>query len=216
MYRRVADRNAHLFVMASADPPRSELALEEYRALRATIRERSTLRLLVALITFVSWSTLALLLWRGGIAVGFGSLATLVILAAGFEAVFAIHVGVERIGRYVQSRYERPADGAPRWEHDAMAMGREVSMHAGVDPIFASLFGSATLLNLVPLVMPGIQWSVPIGPFPRGPAALLGLLALVMHGMFLWRIRQAKAFARRQRLAELAWFEQQTRTTPPS
>src|SRR5688572_14729222 len=59
--------------MMSIDPFRSELAHEEFRALRATIRERGTLRLLVVLITFVAWATLAMLSWRGGLSVSFGA-----------------------------------------------------------------------------------------------------------------------------------------------
>jgi hypothetical protein len=192
--------------MPPVDQPAPDLAREEFAALRATIRERGTLRLLVTAITFVSWVTLALLAWRGGVSVPFSALATLVVLAAGFEIVFNIHVGVERIGRYLQSRYERPAQGAPRWEHDAMAIGRNPALAPGIDSLFTPVFVAAALLNLAPVLLPGIQWSVPIRAFPRGLHGLWWFVAVFAHVMFLIRVRRAAAFAGRQRDADLEWF----------
>ena len=75
--------------------------LEEYKALRATIRERGTTRVWVFVTGLIAW---------GGLTVATASLATLpiatllplLILAGTFEAVFSIHTGVERVGRYLQ------------------------------------------------------------------------------------------------------------------
>ena len=80
----------------ATDP--TPLAVEEYRALRATIRERGTMRLVVALITFVAWAAGALAVVSWG-SVSALALLPLLVLVAGFEVVFATHVGVERIGR---------------------------------------------------------------------------------------------------------------------
>ena len=191
--------------MTSELPP-SDLAREEFRALRATIRERGTLRLFVAAITFVAWATLVLLTWRGGVSVPFGALATLLVLAAGFEIVFAAHVGVERIGRYLQSRYERTGHAAPRWEHDAMAIGKDQSLAGWIDPIFSPVFIAAAILNLVPVLMPGIQWSVPIRAIPRGLTGIWTLVAVFSHVAFIIRVRRCVSFASRQREVELEWF----------
>jgi hypothetical protein len=193
----------------NADPDSSDLAREEFRALRATIRERGTLRLFVAAITFVAWATLVLLAWRGGVSVPFAALATLLVLAAGFEIVFAIHVAVERIGRYLQARYERGGHGPPRWEHDAMAIGKEPSLAGWVDPLFSPVFIAAAILNLVPVLMPGIQWSVPIRMVPRGLTGLWSLVAVFCHVAFIIRVRRCVSFAAQQREIELRWFEKQ-------
>ena len=48
------------------------------------------------------------------------TLVPLLILVAGFEAIFALHVNVERIGRYLQVFHEDD-DG---WEQVAMQFGR--------------------------------------------------------------------------------------------
>jgi hypothetical protein len=42
------------------------------------------------------------------------SLIPLVVLAGGFEAIASLHLGVERIGRYVQVRFEGDYGDASR------------------------------------------------------------------------------------------------------
>ena len=94
---------------------------DEYAALRATIRERGTARVSLFVAGFVAWGALAV----GTAALAstpLASLLPLLVLAAVFEAVFALLVGVERIGRYLQVFHE--AGDGPRWEHTAMAFGR--------------------------------------------------------------------------------------------
>ena len=201
---------------ADVEARAGDLSTEEFRALRATIRERGTLRLLVAAITFVAWATLVLLAWRGGVAVSFAALATLLVLAAGFEVIFATHVGVERIGRYLQARYERPDLGLPRWEHDAMRLGRDPLLASGIDPLFTPVFTVAAILNLLPVLMPGIQWSVPIRQIPRGLTGLWLLVAVIVHVAFFIRISRASAYAKRQREMELDWFKRESRSSSAS
>ena len=125
----------------------SALSVEEYRALRATIRERGTMRLVVTVITFVAWARHGR--WDGRRVPVFG-LVPLLVLVAGFEMVFATHVGVERIGRYLQVRYES-ADGLPAWEHRRDGDRGRAGAGSGIDPLFASVFVIATLLNLIPV-----------------------------------------------------------------
>src|SRR4051812_50220463 len=94
----------------------TEHAQDEYTALRATIRERGTARVCLFVGGIAAWT---------GAAVATAALAStpvatllpLLLLASVFEAVFALHVGVERIGRYLQLFYETDgpdAAGIPR------------------------------------------------------------------------------------------------------
>jgi hypothetical protein len=77
------------------------LALAEYRELRATIRERGSLRHLTILITFSVWT--ATMLWAAStFSVPIFFVLPLVVLVAGFEVAFALHVAVERIGRFIR------------------------------------------------------------------------------------------------------------------
>ena len=178
--------------------PRGEataLGLEEFRALRATIRERGTLRLLVIALTFMSWAALSAVLASRGPTAGL-ALIPLVVLAAGFEVVFATHVGVERIGRYLQARYEIANQG-PRWEHLAMAGGPSVP---GLDPLAKRLFSIATVVNLLPSVL-----RVASGTVAVVPVVLLGVEALA-HTLFLVRLSVAARFASTQRVEDLTHF----------
>ena len=81
----------------------------EYSALRATIRERGTARVCVFAAGVAAWGALTVataVLASTPLA----TLLPLVVLASVFEAVFALHAGVERVGRYLQVFYEA---GAP-------------------------------------------------------------------------------------------------------
>ena len=97
--------------------------IEEYRALRDTIRERSTLRVWIVLVGLTAWA--ALTIAAGTLAeLPVSTLLPLLILSATFEIVFSLHTGVERVGRYIQVFFE--SETADRgWEHQAMAYGRQ-------------------------------------------------------------------------------------------
>ena len=71
----------------------------EYAALRATIRERGTARMLLIPFVFTAWAGVAIAT-SAVIAVALSTLVPLLVLAAGFEATFALYTNVERIGRY--------------------------------------------------------------------------------------------------------------------
>jgi hypothetical protein len=116
---------------------------DEYRALRATIRDRGTTRVWTFVAGITAWavSTIATL------SVGLPPVAVLVpllLLAATFEAVLALHVGVERIGRYLFVFHH------DEWERAAAAFGKPRGAIA-VDPLFSAYFVLASLLTLVPL-----------------------------------------------------------------
>ena len=102
-------------------------------------------------VTCLGWAVLTLiLLLLGG--PPFATLLPLMVLVGGFEAVHALHVGAERIGRYLQVYYEADPNG-PRWETTAMTVGPALP-GGGIDPLFSVVFVGATLINLVPALLP--------------------------------------------------------------
>jgi hypothetical protein len=169
---------------------RMSLTESEYAALRQTIATRGTVRVVLLPLTLLGWgltATALLLFSELPVAVIF----PLAMLAAGFEAIHALHVGVERIGRYVQVFYEDGAD-SPRWETTAMAVGPALP-GGGIDPLFTVVFLSAALFNLVPALLPRPT-----------PVELVVIGAL--HVVFLVRVIRARVAAARQRAVELESF----------
>jgi hypothetical protein len=162
------------------------LSESEFAALRQTISSRGTTRMVLLPVTLAGWAGAALLGDIGG--VPHATLFALIVLAAGFEAIHALHAGVERIGRYLQVFYEG-SPGSPKWETTAMAVGPALP-GGGVDPLFTVVFGLAALVNLIPAFMP---W----------PAPLEGGFIATVHVVFLVRLVRARVAAARQRAVEL-------------
>jgi len=166
---------------------RMSLAEMEYAALRQTIASRGTARMTLVPVTIIGWALVA------GTLTALGShpasaLFPLSILAGGFEAIHAMHVGVERIGRYLQVFYEG-AENGPMWETIAMTVGPALP-GGGVDPLFSVLFAAAALLNLIPALAPA-------------PTTLELVVIGVMHLALLVRIARARVAAARQRAVDL-------------
>lgn len=174
---------------------------EEYRALRATIRERGTARVWIFVIGIMAWAAMVLATVSVTPELPITALLPLLALAALFEALFALHTGVERIGRYLQSFYEQPDDtSGRRWEHIAMEFGRSRPM-ALPDPIFSSFFLLATLANFIPASLAGalpVEWAVIGG----------------LHVLFGIRVLVARRRAGGQRAADLARFETLKKAQP--
>ena len=166
---------------------------EEYRELRATIRERGTARLWTFLIGLSAWAglTLAVLALAS---IPAAAILPLFVLAGTFEVVFALHVSVERIGRYIQVFYEETDDSGRKWEHTAMAFGRAL-VGTGADPLFAALFSLAILFNFVTSVSAGAT---------RVELGVTG----AAHTLVLVRVISARRLAARQRPADLERFRQ--------
>lgn len=174
--------------------------LEEYRALRATIRERGTARLYIFAGGLVAWAGLVLAT-AATMALPVATLLPLLVLAGVFEAVLALHIGVERVGRYLQVVFETGADaGDRRWEHTAMSFGAAAG-RGTPSPIFSSTFLLATGANFVPTALAG---ALPI------EYAVVGTL----HLLFAIRILLAKRLVAVQRAADLARFEDMRRLSP--
>jgi hypothetical protein len=161
---------------------------EEYRALRATIRERGTAKVWVVVAGLLGWA--ALTMATAALAsLPVATFLPLLVLAVTFEAVFNLHVGVERIGRYLQVFYE---DGTG-WEHTAMSFGRPLK-GTGTDPLFVAHFLIATVLNIVPALL-------------AEPVQLEITVVGSAHLLFVLRIILARRSASRQRAADLRRFE---------
>ena len=118
----------------------------EFAALRRTISGRGTARLIVMPVTCAVWAALATTLFLFG-QLPIAALLPLAMLVGGFEAVHALHVGAERIGRYLQVYYENAPDG-PQWETAAMTVGPALP-GGGVDPLFSVVFVGMAAINLL-------------------------------------------------------------------
>ena len=178
------------------------LAVHEYTVLRRTIASRGTIRILLAPVTLIGWGAAVLTLLLAP-AVPVGALLPLLVLAGGFEGIHALHVGVERIGRYLQVFYEEPSrgqDGAPRWETTAMATGPALP-GGGVDPLFTVMFAAAALANL-------------LTAFPSGTTPLEDFAVVSSHVVFVLRLVRARRTAARQRQGDLDRFRRERDARP--
>jgi hypothetical protein len=161
---------------------------DEFRALRGTIQQRGTVRMLVVPLTFVGWAATAVAT-AAVITVAVSTLVPLLILVAGFESLFALHVNVQRIGRYLQVFHEAGDTG---WETVSLQFGKRFAA-ALPDPLFGRLFVLATSVNFLPAAL---GWeNIP---------ELVVLAAL--HLLFINRVRLARAFAAAQPERDLERF----------
>ena len=170
---------------------KAQLHESEFNVLRQTISRRGTARMVLLPVTVMGWAAMALvlLLFNDLPVAGLFSLA---ILVGGFEAIHALHVGAERIGRYLQVQYEAEP-GGPRWETTAMAVGPALP-GGGIDPLFSVLFAATTLANMLVVLAPQ-------------PTTLELSVVGVLHALFLFRIVRARGAAARQRAVELESFK---------
>jgi hypothetical protein len=113
----------------------------EFTVLRQTIAARGSLRAGLLVVIIVAWGALASL--QGLFSdLPLLTLTPLAVLAGGFEAIWALHVGVERIGRFIQVTYET-ADDSASWETTAMRASPGLP-GSGADPLFTVVFVVAT------------------------------------------------------------------------
>ena len=163
--------------------------LEEYKALRNTILQRGTTRFWAFNVGLLGWSALSIA--TAALAeLPVATLLPLLFLAAVFEVVFALHIGVERIGRYVQVYLEEE----PGWEAAAMGFGAP-SRGAALDPLFTLFFVLAAALNIVPALL------------AQPTAQELGVVGAA-HVIVIARVFIARIVAKKQRPIELERFRQ--------
>jgi hypothetical protein len=163
--------------------------IDEYRALRDTIRERGTARLWIVLVGMAFWGALTVVTFALA-PFPAATVLPLLVLAAGFEIVFNLHTSVERIGRFIQVFHEDRTG----WEHAAMAYGQKYA-GAGGDPLFANFYRTAAVLNFLPAAFAGPQ---PV------EVVVVGLI----HVLFIARVEVARRQAARQRALDLDRFQQ--------
>jgi hypothetical protein len=168
------------------------LTESEFTALRATIARRGTVRMVLVPVVIIGWASLAIVVVLFG-DLPVAALPPLAILVAGFEAINALHVGVERIGRYLQVFYEGPPD-APAWETTAMAAAPRLR-GSGVDPLFTVVFAATAILNMTTALVPE-------------PTPLETLMIGGFHAAFLVRVALARQKASSQRARDLRAFQE--------
>ncbi len=164
----------------------------EYAVLRQTIAARGTARMILFPLTMLGWAALALIELTFAEA-PVASLYPLAVLVGGFEAIHALHAGVERIGRYLQVYYEG-AEAGPRWETTAMAVGPALP-GGGIDPLFTLVFASATFVNMIPEL--ALQ--------SRPTSMEMGVIGVLLLAVVIIIVR-ARGAAARQRAVELESF----------
>ena len=163
----------------------------EFSALRATIASRGTVRMALVPFIVIGWASLAIVVVLVG-DLPVAALPPLAVLVGGFEAINALHVGVERIGRYLQVFHEGEP-GGPSWEAIAMAAAPRLP-GAGVDPLFTIVFAAAAILNMTTALVPE--------PTPVETIVIGGL-----HAAFLIRLARARQVASSQRARDLRAFQ---------
>jgi len=165
--------------------------LEEYRELRSTVRERGTARIWIFVSGVVAWAA-ATLATAALAAPPVATLVPLLVLAAVFEAIFTLHIAVERIGRYLQVFFESEDEGLRKWEHSAMAFGAPKGS-ARLDPLFSITFALAALVNVSPMTI-------------AAPTAAELIFVGGAHALFLLRLAVAHEVAKKQRNVDLERF----------
>jgi hypothetical protein len=171
-------------------------SLEEYKALRVTIGQRGTARIYLFATGLVAWGALTVAT-AALAALPIATLLPLLVLGCVFEAIYSLHIGVVRIGRYLQVFFEESeTDGSASasWERAAMAFGRPAGA-ARSDPLFAAYFIAAAILNFVPAA---IAEPVPLEAGVVGAA----------HVFVIIRVLVARRAAGRQRAIDLDRFRQ--------
>ena len=148
-------------------------------------------------VVVISWASLAIVVVLFG-DLPVAALPPLALLVGGFEAINALHVGVERIGRFLQVFYEG-TPGAPEWETTAMAAAPRLR-GSGVDPLFTVVFAAAAILNMTTALVPE-------------PTPLESLVIGGFHTAFLVRIARARQMAGSQRARDLRAY-QDARSAP--
>lgn len=181
-----------------------ELSRSEFDILRNTIRSRGTARIALLVSGIASWALVLtlILIWLPN---PVAAAIPLLILVAVYEANRVLHLGVERIGRYLQVFYEEgPSAGVaevsarsitpPAWERAAMILGPAMP-GAGGHPLFLPVFVLATLINLLAVLLPG-------------PIELEFLVMAVPHFAFVAWLIYADRGMRKQRGVELHRFRE--------
>jgi small neutral amino acid transporter SnatA (MarC family) len=182
----------------------------EYDSLRTAIRMRMTLAPVLLVVVMVGWAALTLWVFTTDV-VSVATLVPLMVLAAGYEALYALHVSAERLARYLQVAYEEPiVSGSatpltptPQWETTSLYYRQRLSP-VGSNALFCALFILATLVNYVPAAVSGtVEELVGIGV-----AHVLFAVRIIMAGRLAARVRS-------EDLERLRTLLNTTKSAPP-
>jgi len=146
------------------------------------------MRMALVPVVFIGWAATAIAT-TAVITVAISTLVPLLVLIAGFETIFALHMNVERIGRYLQIFHERDSG----WEHVAMTFGQRFPA-GGPDALFTQLFVFGISVNFLPVALGGDITEI--------------VVLAVLHLFAIYRIRMARSAAGRQRATDLERFTQ--------
>jgi hypothetical protein len=168
------------------------IPVQEFRALRDTIRERGTIRMVLVTVACVAWGGLAVAVMLVA-PVALLLLLPLVVLATGFEINFALHLGIERVGRYLQVAFEERS-AVPGWETASLQFATRFVVR-GPDPLLIWIFVAAVAGNYVCVLLTNAE--------PTD----LGVVTLIHLGL-LSRFAVARRTVRAQRQDDLARFRE--------
>jgi hypothetical protein len=126
------------------------IQLEEFRALRTAIRERTSARLLFLAIAWVGWASLATAIMLVLPAVPLLVLP-LVVLLAGFDVNLAMVRGAEHIAAYLRVACEERR-AVPGWETASADLARR-HPESVADPLFFWLFAAVLGANYLCVVL---------------------------------------------------------------
>jgi small neutral amino acid transporter SnatA (MarC family) len=163
----------------------------EYDSLRTAIRVRATLAPALLIVVMVGWAALTLWVFTTDV-VSAATLVPLMVLAAGYEALYAVHVNAERLARYLQVAYEQPIASESATPLTATPQSETTSLYyrqrfssIGSNALFSALFILATLVNYVPAAVSGtVEELVGIGV-----AHVLFAVRIIMTGRRAARVR---------------------------
>jgi len=178
---------------------RGQLAAEEYRELRATIRERGTARLFVITITVVAWAA-AIIAVQSLFVAPVLALIPLLLLATGFEVAYAAHAGAERIGRYLEVFHESTGTAPPQWEHVVHKPRPAVAASGPLDALASPIFVAAGILNLLPVAM------LATGDTKTGGITVELMVYGLMHLAWIFRVLAAGRYLSRQGMKDVEFF----------
>jgi hypothetical protein len=165
----------------------------EFTELRSTIRQRSSARIWLFFSMMAAWSA-ATIATAALAALPVATLLPLLLLASGYQALFHLHTGVERIGRYLQVFYDDQEEGTAGRDWERMAMAYARAYPGGPDPLFTPYIFYATVLNFVPVIL-------------ADPVKLeVGVVGAV-HLAFVARLLVCRNAAARQRALDLERFQ---------
>jgi hypothetical protein len=156
----------------------------EYDSLRAAIRVRSVAGPALLVFTILGWAALTLWVFTTDV-VSAAALVPLIVLAAGFEALYQLHVHTTRLALYLHVAYDAT------WETTSLSYRQRFGAF-GSNSLFAALFILATLVNFVPAAVSG------------APEELAGIG--IAHALLVIRIILASRRATRLEAEDLERF----------